>query len=392
MARRVNSDFPPLSPALANAPAIPCRKFDRTGDAVVSARFFAFRPLGQKFLLPSSVRQVQNGRQRSNSVNRAFLPPGEQFAASLLPEWRQWLQTWRAAIQQCARKPSRKRVHVLRALTLRLRACMGHTLEQAASPAAERAFQRWNKEAKKLRKALEPVRNADVYLARLNSLRSPSSGAADVIQPPLSPLCAREIAKLENCLMRKRLAEIERLTDFLDARGKRLNRLSKEAEAALEPLWPSKEPSTATAAVELFARLDGELPRLDASNLHEYRKRLKPALYLAEFSAATDPLARRLATAFRKIHNASGEWHDWQALALEANGLLRGHDRQDGLLPVLRAREEQALHRALGQCRRVTARFLAHSRDLQPAPRKKPVAAERGLRLEDIASKTSVCR
>jgi CHAD domain-containing protein len=324
-------------------------------------------------------------------VNRALHSNGEPPASSLLPEWRQRLEMWRVVLEQCARKPSRKRVHVLRALTLRLRACMEHVLEQTASPTAERAFLRWNKEAKKLRKALEPARNADVHLARLNGFRA-ASGAKDVNQQPLSLLCRREIVKLENCLIRKRMAGIEKLTDFLDVHGKRLNRLSREMEAALAPFWPPEKPSTAPAAMDIFARLTGELPRLDAGNLHEYRKRLKPALYLAELSAANDPQARRLATAFRKIHNASGEWHDWQALALEADSLLRGHNRQAGLLPLLREREEQALHRALGQCRRVTARFLAYSRDLPSAPRKKPVAAERGLQPENIAFKIRVCR
>jgi hypothetical protein len=96
-------------------------------------------------------------------VNPASLPPGEQFAVSLQPEWRQRLEAWRNLLAQCARKPNRKSVHALRSLTLRLQVGLEHSLqEQAADRTASRAFQRWSKSGKKLRKALEPVRDADV--------------------------------------------------------------------------------------------------------------------------------------------------------------------------------------------------------------------------------------
>jgi CHAD domain-containing protein len=294
-------------------------------------------------------------------------------------------------LAQCASKPSRKSVHALRALTLRLRVRLEHSLEQSADPAAARTLQRWNKDAKKLRKALEPVRNADVYLARLDSLRTPSRGTS-ANQTPLSPLCARQIAKLEDRLMRKRMSGVDKLKAFIGAHGKRLNRLSKEMEATLAPAMPARAPSTAQAAMEIFARLTSELPSLDAANLHEYRKRLKQALYLAEVSAASDPLAERLTAAFRKIQNAAGEWHDWQALTLEAGRILHGRNGQDGLLPVLQAREEKALHRALGQCRRSTAHYMKNAGEIRLSLPKKPVAAESELQLDDDDLETEICR
>jgi len=315
-------------------------------------------------------------------VNLALLPPGEQPAVPLQPEWRQRLEAWRALLAQCARKPSRKSVHILRALTLRLRAGLEHSLEQAADPAAARAFQRWSKDAKKLRKALEPVRNADVYLFRLDSLRDPSRETS-ASQTPLSPLCAREIAKFEDRLMRKRIEAVDKLKLFIGAHGKRLNRLTNEMEAALAPAMPAQAPSTAQAALDIFTRLTSELPSLDAANLHEYRKRLKQALYLSELSAAADPVAERLTAAFRKIQDAAGEWHDWQALAQEASRVLSGRGKRDGLVSVLKAREEQALRRALGQCRRSTARSMKNAGKLRLSLPKKPVAAEPGLQLED---------
>ena len=325
-------------------------------------------------------------------MNSASLPPGEQCAVSLQPEWRQRLEAWRNLLAQCARKPNRKSVHALRSLTLRLQVGLEHSLqEQAADRTASRAFQRWSKGGKKLRKALEPVRDADVYMARLDSLRDTVGGASEG-ETPLSPRCICEIDKFENRLRRRRQAGIDKLMAVLDAQSKRLNRLSKELEAALAPQIPSSVPSTAQAALRIFAELNSELPNLSASNLHTYRKRLKPALYLAQISATSDPLAKRLATAFRQIHVAAGEWHDWQVLALEADRVLRGHGKQDGLVPVLEALEEKALHRALGQCRRSAARYVRYIDEIRALPPRKPVVAESGVQLGGENLKAGISR
>jgi CHAD domain-containing protein len=302
-------------------------------------------------------------------MHRALIPPGEVSAAPLQPEWRQRLEAWRTFLAQCGSKPSRKSVHALRALTLRLRVELEHSLtEQAEDPVAARAFQRWSKEAKKLRKSLEPVRDADVFLARLDSLHdSHRRGMEDETQ--LTPRCTREIEKLENRLSRERLERIEKLVDVLGERGKRLNRLGNEMEAAFALRMPVKAPVTTQATLKIIDELAGELPSLDATNLHEYRKRLKPALYLAEISAAADPLAGRLAIAFRKIHDAVGEWHDWQALAQEADRVFARHGRQDGLVPVLEALAEKALHKALGQCRRSAALYVKNAGKIRTSQR-----------------------
>ncbi|MGO9316751.1 MAG: CHAD domain-containing protein [Terracidiphilus sp.] len=297
------------------------------------------------------------------------------------PKWQQ-LETWRKLLARCARKPSRRSVHALRSLTLRLQIGLEYFLSrQAADPAAARAFQYWRKDGKKLRKALEPVRDADVHLARLDSLRR--NGEASKGEKHLSPRCIREIDQLEDRLRRQRKAGINKLMDAIEARGKRLNRSSKELETALAPHMPSRVHSTAPEALRIFTELTSELPNLDAGNLHEYRKRLKQARYLAEISAASDPQAKRLAAAFRRIHYAAGEWHDWQELLRKANCFLPGRGKEDGLIPVLEELAEKALHRAIVQCRRTSARFLKNVSNVRAFPPRKPVAADPGLQLED---------
>jgi CHAD domain-containing protein len=312
-------------------------------------------------------------------VKSASSPSGKLSTTSLQPQWQRWLEAWRNLLAQCAHKPSRKSVHALRSRTLRLRVGFEYFLrEQAAEPSVVLAFQRWSKNGKKLRKALEPVRDSDVYLARLDSLRNIFEGEPEG-DTQLSPRCVCEIDKLETRLRQQRQVGIDKLVTVIDSHRKRLNRLSKEMEAAVAPHMPASANSTAQDALQIFAGLAGELPNLDASNLHTYRKCLKPALYLAEISAATDPLSRHLASTFRKIHNAVGEWHDWQSLALKAGRILPGHGKPDGLIPVLERLEEKALHRALSQCRRSAARLLKSVGEIQPMLNKKPVASDRGF-------------
>lgn len=90
---------------------------------------------------------------------------GGQPVVPLQQKWQLQVREWRNLIAQCTRKPSRKRVHGLRSFTLRLQVALERSLlEQTPEPATLRAFKRWSREGKKLRRALEPIRDADVYL------------------------------------------------------------------------------------------------------------------------------------------------------------------------------------------------------------------------------------
>jgi CHAD domain-containing protein len=218
--------------------------------------------------------------------------------------------------------------------------------------AAADTFKRWNKAGKNLRKALQPVRDTDVYLAKLESLRDAAGMPGD--DQKLSTRCLRELDKLESKLLKRREKKADALLAVIDEQGMRLSRTSEEMEAALAAQTRPEKGSNAQAAMRIFTRLAIDLPDLDRSNLHDYRKRLKSSLYLAESSAAADPRAERLAATFRKIHNATGEWHDWEALAEEAGRIL---PKRGGLVSVLEALADEALQWALDLCRSFAPRF-----------------------------------
>lgn len=299
-------------------------------------------------------------------MNPASLSVGVEREVSLQPEWQQQLETWRELIAQCARKPSRRRVHALRRLTLRLQAAIEHGLrEQGRDSALALAFKKWKKEGKELRRALGPVRDADVFMARLKGLRK-SPGAAVGVNLELNGRAAREIDKLEARLKAERRAGAEQLISVLAAHSKRRDRRSLAMEEALAPGLPLNKRSAANAALKAFAELTREFPALDAENLHAYRKRLKQALYLAELSAPADPLATRLAAAFRKIHLAAGEWHDWQTLASRAARTFPSDGKPGGLAVVLDELAQWALKRAIGICRHTAVRFLTSTGAVRP--------------------------
>jgi CHAD domain-containing protein len=301
------------------------------------------------------------------------LPPDVRLAVSLQSDWLRQINIWRELLAKCLRKPNRKRIHDLRSFTLRLSVSLEYwLLVQVPDPVATSVFKRWNKEGKKLRRALRPARDADVYMARLDGLRAVLGGNSGR-QSQLSPRCLREIDTLVSRLKQRRQAEIDELIAIIGASSKRLNRRCKEMEVALAPIIPSVSGSTAQAALRQFTGLACEFTDLDSANLHIYRKRLKPMLYLAEMSAAADPLAGRMAVAFRRIHLAIGEWHDWQTLAEEAACVLPDSGKQDGLVPVLETLAERTLQRALCLCRTARRSLMSAGSDrssdqLMPAP------------------------
>ena len=60
-------------------------------------------------------------------------------------------------------------------------------------------------------------------------------------------------------------------------------------------------------------------PRLDAGNLHDYRKKVKELYYLLQF---LDHGKAHFAETLGRVKDAIGEWHDWEELAAIAGKLL----------------------------------------------------------------------
>lgn len=247
---------------------------------------------------------------------------------------RELLGQWRKSLDLCLRKPSRKRVHALRRATLRLLSILDFALRELPRNASlRRSFRRWKKQACKLRRALRPLRDGDVFLRRLAELR-----AKIAAEPVCDPPCLYAI-KLLDCQLRhlRRQRKNIFLAEIKQSRP-RLVRRCKQLEAAL--LVRNKQ-SVSTKTTPDLPECKERIPVRDS--LHAYRKRLRRELYCAEI--ATPPLA----TALRNIVSAVGDWHDWQALATEAKHQLP-QTAAAALALQLEAMAEGALARALGLC------------------------------------------
>jgi CHAD domain-containing protein len=292
----------------------------------------------------------------SDGKPRGEEPPSGKLDAAAQAGFGLQVEAWRQSLELCGQKPSRKRVHSLRVATLRLQAGLEHWLRtQEPGPPDARAVKRWSEQGKKLRRALRPVREADVYLSKLASLHNPSA-VPEEGQLPLSPRCLRQIGKLEQRLAQKRQTAEKKLIARLEDRRERLGRLSQEMEAALAPPAPFRWGCSASEISGLVAGLAGEFSSLDSGNLHAFRKRIKKVRYLAGISAVPLPTTGRQAV-LKRIQAAAGEWHDWHVLAEEAGRVFRGR-KAGGLVQLLETLASKSLEEALGVCRHSMAHLL----------------------------------
>ena len=261
--------------------------------------------------------------------------------------------------------------------TLRLQAELEYwQREHKPDNPAERSAKRWKNEGQKLRRALRPVREADVYLGKLASLRDSLAPPLDY-QPRCSRKCMKQIDELEDRLTRMRGTAAKKLVGEIDGGRERLERLSQDMETALAAQMVPAVNTATEAASALIAGLAAELPALSADNLHAFRKRVKQARYLAELSAPGDPMAARQAAALGRMQTAAGEWHDWKVLAQKARRALRDRSKRSGLIELLETLAGESLQKALVLCRRLTVRLLRHGEVHEtsqgPVPLKLPV-------------------
>jgi CHAD domain-containing protein len=297
------------------------------------------------------------------------LHPGEPA------DFRLRIQAWRSLLAGCGRKPGRKGVHNLRVATLRFQAALEYWLSrrQAGTPGTDEV-QRWRRQGKKLRRLLGPVRQADVSLDKLAKVRSWADAEADG-HPVLPKSCLEAIEEIARGVKRRRETAAKKLAAEIARRRKRLNRLSRKVEIALEGFAPATESGAADKILAQIASTAARFPTLDGENLHEFRKQIKKIRYLADVFAPSDAAAAHQAAALKRMTGAVGEWHDWQALTEEAARADRGDAAMAAAAEFLQAQAGRSLEHALKLCRQSMTRLLkpAASGDLQSEPAQEAV-------------------
>jgi len=284
---------------------------------------------------------------------------------------------WLELLDRCGSKPTRKRVHALRVTTLRLQAELERDLAELpyASHQAQ-AMLRFGKQAEKLRQALGPVREIDVWIGKLRGLRRSLNKPGEYVPRSLQE-CLRGIDRLEDRLLRKRRTAGKKLVASIENKSVRFEKAAEELEVTPEASRHSDAAGIAKELVAHFGRVRGEFPVLDEANLHEFRKRIKTVRYLAEIHASVDRECARIATQMKKLQSAIGEWHDWQALADET--MRVHHAWSKPLAEMLESVSKETFETALETAHSVTARMQGEGAEGAEPLRKLPARSERGL-------------
>jgi len=306
---------------------------------------------------------------RSQSDKGGAIPRNDHFAE------------WRLLLKNCGRKPTRKNVHALRVVTLRLQAEVEQDLAgQVRESDHGKAILRFSKQAEKLRRVLGPVREFDVWLEALRGLRASLSQTA-VYVPRSTSESIRGIERLEGRLKRKRRTAEKKLVAEIEKHGSHLVSASEAVDAALEQNTFGERSGITEELAARFRAVSADFPKLDEEDLHEFRKRIKTVRYLAEMHAGADPMCAQIGAQMKKMQAAIGEWHDWQALAREVRE--GRHAKDEALAELLDTVTAESFDAAMSTVDGITTQMLSEpgvkTDLLQPPGRKPPMLSEDGL-------------
>ncbi len=240
-------------------------------------------------------------------------------------------------LDRLSAQPEAKKVHRFRTGVRRLQ-----TLLEELCPARDRNQKRLLKLLTRIRKKAGKVRDLDVQLAALRSLKFPQEPRRKTeLMHQLIELRGQREKKLSKALTREAVREIH----------KRLKRARKDFNPVnRDPL------SVARQILEPIAKADG-LPTEEL--VHQYRILGKRARYAAEF-ASKSPESTQFIAQIERVQDALGDWHDWLTLTQSAAKRL-GDVRESSLVA--------ALHNVTGAKFRNAVTSLSASHVAFPATR-----------------------
>jgi CHAD domain-containing protein len=213
----------------------------------------------------------------------------------------------KGAIADCLKRPSPKRVHLLRSTTRRIEATLELLVLSTGISHIEKQSKPIQRSLRKLRRAAGEVRDADVQSDLLEAYnRTPDSKR---LREDLSALRKKAERKLIQRLEQEQKKVELRLATF---------------EASLSPAVDLNLSGTKliTVTQSWFAEnIRGLDPHHD-QDLHTLRKVSKTARYLAETGVDASKAAANLAARYEAAQKSLGEWHDHFLLLHEAHTRL----------------------------------------------------------------------
>jgi len=249
-------------------------------------------------------------------------------------------------LEKLAAQQSNETVHRFRTSTRRLQ-----TLLEELMPQRTRKQKKLLKILRAIRQQAGKVRDLDVQLAALRSLKIPLEPRRKTrLVQGLIELRAKHEKKLRKTLTKQTVREIH----------KHLTRASKEIE-----LKSSGDP--ATAARQILSRVATPSRPLTEDELHRCRLLVKRARYAAEL-APESAAATEFITQLKRLQDILGNWHDWLTLTNTAAERM-GDVNQSPLVAVLH-------NMASGKFRQAVAAVAASS-TLRTGPKPVPLTPSR---------------
>src|ERR1700724_927600 len=216
------------------------------------------------------------------------------------------------ALRKLSSEQNAESVHSFRTTSRRLQ-----TLLEQLVPDDNRNQQKLLKMLNRLRRRAGKVRDLDVQLTALRSLKVPQEPRRKTqLMQGLIELRVKHEKKLRKMLTKDMFREIR----------KRLKRASKEIR-----LETSRD--ALTVARSLLNEIVGPAGPVSEELLHQYRRVVKRARYAAEF-APKSAEASQVISQVKRLQDAVGNWHDWLTLTQTAAKRL-GDVSQSSLVAAL---------------------------------------------------------
>jgi CHAD domain-containing protein len=255
-------------------------------------------------------------------------------------------------LAKLTKKPAPENVHKFRTYSRRVEAMLEELV-----PKSSRNDKKLLKQLARLRKKAGRVRDLDVQIAALRSLKIPQEpGRKSQLMRTLSEERAQRERTLPENFDRKTVSQLR----------KRLHR------AAQEMAIPENT-DLLRLGMKAVLQLGRERAPLTEKTLHQYRIAGKRARYIAEL-AGHDPKAAQVVAQLKRMQDMIGDWHDWLKLMQRAEDLFGGV-RESSLVAALqnvtRAKFREAVS-ALGETRMALSEKGPVS--LPPRPKPKPQA------------------
>jgi CHAD domain-containing protein len=233
-------------------------------------------------------------------------------------------------IKLSSKQPA-KHIHRLRTGTRRLQILL-HDL----SPEIDRNQKKLLKALGKLRKRAGKVRDLDVQLAALRSLKIPRE--------------PRRKTQLMNNLIELRASQEKKLRKAVD--NETIHELRKRLKRAAKDFKPEAGRDPLAVAKAMLERINAEAGPVSEALLHKYRILTKRARYAAEFAGPSTEVTQFIA-GLKRIQDALGDWHDWLTLTRTASQQL-GEVRESPMVA--------ELHNVTGAKFRHAVAVLSHMR------------------------------